>query len=275
MAEAPDSDPETRREPSASAGNSLDLSGRVVIVTGGTRGIGRGITEMFMAAGAQAVICARHEPEGDHLPSSSGRTAFFVQADVRESTQAKNVVQSALERYGRVDVLVNNAGGSPAVPAAESSERFITSVVALNLLAPFFCAQAANSAMQSQESGGCIVNIGSVSGLRPSPGASAYGAAKAGLVNLTRTLAVEWAPKVRVNCVIGGLMASGAGDDHYGGADGARAVAGTVPLGRLGTPQDVAGVCLFLASPLASYVSGATIEVHGGGERPAYLSALP
>ncbi len=268
-------DPQAGSDPGPHAPASpLDLSGRVVIVTGGTRGIGRGITEMFMSAGAEALICARHEPAEEDLPSAGGRTACFVAADVRDAKQAEVVVKRALERYGRLDVLVNNAGGSPAVAASEASDRFITSVVALNLLAPFFCAKEANSVMQGQESGGCIVNIGSVSGLRPSPGASAYGAAKAGLVNLTRTLAVEWAPKVRVNCVVGGLLASGAGDDHYGGEEGARAVAETVPLGRLGTPFDVGGACLFLASPLASYVSGATLEVHGGGERPAYLSAL-
>jgi NAD(P)-dependent dehydrogenase (short-subunit alcohol dehydrogenase family) len=123
--------------------------------------------------------------------------------------------------------------------------------------------------------GGSIVNIGSVSGLRPSPGTAAYGAAKAGLVNLTRTLAVEWAPKVRVNCVVAGMIATEAAEDHYGGAAGLAAVAATVPLGRMGTPEDVAGACLFLSSPLASYVSGAALEVHGGGEGPAFLAALP
>ena len=113
-----------------------------------------------------------------------------------------------------------------------------------------------------------------MSGLRPSPGTAAYGAAKAGLINLTRTLAVEWAPKVRVNCVVAGMIATEAAEDHYGGAAGLAAVAATVPLGRMGTPDDVAGACLFLASPLASYVSGAALEVHGGGEGPAFLAAL-
>lgn len=274
MAEADETTSDDRHLTRSAPEDSLDFSGEVVIVTGGTRGIGRGIAEMFMGAGAETLICARNEPDDGGLPSSKGRRAHFVRADVREAKQAAMVVDSALERYGRVDVLVNNAGGSPAVPAAEASERFITSVVALNLLAPFFCAQAANSAMQAQDHGGSIINIGSVSGLRPSPGASAYGAAKAGLVNLTRTLAVEWGPKVRVNCVVGGLLDSGAGDDHYGGSAGVRAIEATVPLRRLGTPGDIAGVCLFLASSLASYVSGATVEVHGGGEPPAYLSAL-
>ena len=127
---------------------------------------------------------------------------------------------------------------------------------------------------RSRRTAGSIVNIGSVSGLRPSPGTAAYGAAKAGLVNLTQTLAVEWAPKVRVNCLSAGLVATEAADDHYGGRRGMAEVAATVPLGRFGTPDDVAGLCLVLASPLAGYVTGANLVAHGGGEWPAFLAAV-
>jgi len=198
----------------------------------------------------------------------------FVVADVRQAEQARAVVAQTMGRFGRLDVLVNNAGGSPAVAAAEASPRFVAQVIALNLVAPFYCAQAANAVMQDQDGGGCIVNIASVSGLRPSPGTAAYGAAKAGLINLTRSLAVEWAPKVRVNCVVAGMIATEAADDHYGGPAGLRAVAATVPLGRMGTPADVAGACLYLTSPVASYLSGSALEVHGGGERPPFLAAV-
>ena len=252
----------------------IDHTGKVVVVTGGTRGVGRGIAEGFLAAGADVVICGRAEPPVDELPTADGRRAVFLAADVRDAEQAASVVTGTTERFGRLDVLVNNAGGSPAVPAADASPRFVAQVVALNLLAPMYCAQAANAVMQATEAGGSIVNIASVSGLRPSPGTAAYGAAKAGLINLTRTLAVEWAPKVRVNCVVAGMIATEAAADHYGGAAGLAAVAATVPLGRMGTPEDVAGACLFLASPMASYVSGAALEVHGGGEGPAFLAAL-
>jgi NAD(P)-dependent dehydrogenase (short-subunit alcohol dehydrogenase family) len=253
-------------------GTVIDFTGKVVVVTGGGRGVGRGITEAFLGAGADVVICGRKEPAEEQLPSAEGRRAVFLTADVRDAEQAASVLSTAAERRGRVDVLVNNAGGSPAVPAADASPRFVAQVVALNLLAPMYCAQAAHAAMQAQ--GGSIINIASVSGLRPSPGTSAYGAAKAGLINLTRSLAVEWAPKIRVNCVVAGLITTEAAQDHYGGAAGIAAVATTVPLGRMGTPEDVAGACLFLASPLASYVSGAALEVHGGGESPAFLAAL-
>jgi NAD(P)-dependent dehydrogenase (short-subunit alcohol dehydrogenase family) len=253
---------------------AIDYTGKVVVVTGGSRGVGRGIAEAFLATGGDVVICGRTEPPGDELPTAGGRRAVFLSADVRDAEQVASVIAATTERFGRLDVLVNNAGGSPAVPAAEASPRFVAQVVALNLLAPLYCAQAANAVMQAAEGGGSIVNIGSVSGLRPSPGTAAYGAAKAGLINVTRTLAVEWAPKVRVNCVVAGMIATEAAEDHYGGTAGLAAVAATVPLGRMGTPQDVADACLFLASPLASYVSGAVLEVHGGGEGPAFLAAL-
>jgi NAD(P)-dependent dehydrogenase (short-subunit alcohol dehydrogenase family) len=253
---------------------AIDFSGQSVVVTGGSRGVGRGITEAFLSAGADVLICGRTEPVLDELPRTGARRAVFVPADVRDPEQAASVVAAATDRFGRLDVLVNNAGGSPAVPSADASPRFVSQVVALNLLAPLYCAQAANAVMQDAAPGGSIVNIGSVSGLRPSPGTAAYGAAKAGLVSLTRTLAVEWAPKVRVNCVVAGMIATEAAEDHYGGPVGLAAVAATVPLGRMGTPEDVAGACLFLASPLASYVSGAALEVHGGGEGPAFLAAL-
>jgi NAD(P)-dependent dehydrogenase (short-subunit alcohol dehydrogenase family) len=261
------------------AGSPFGFAGQTAAVTGGTRGIGRGIAEAFLAAGADVVVCGRSEVAADDLPSATGpdgavRTAVHLVADVRDAAQAASVVTGTVDRFGRLDVLVNNAGGSPEADAATASPRFSTSIVTLNLLAPLFCAQAANAVMQEQDSGGSIVNIASVSGLRPSPGTAAYGAAKAGLINLTRSLAVEWAPKVRVNCVSAGLVATGAADDHYGGAEGSAAVAATVPLGRLATPADIAPLCLFLASPeLSAYVSGANLVAHGGGEWPSFLSA--
>jgi NAD(P)-dependent dehydrogenase (short-subunit alcohol dehydrogenase family) len=135
-------------------------------------------------------------------------------------------------------------------------------------------AQAANRVMQGQDDGGAIVNISSVSGTRPTPGTAAYGAAKAGLLNLTQTLAVEWAPRVRVNAVIAGLIATEQAHLFYGDEAAQARVAATVPMGRLGTPADVAAACLYLSSPAASFVTGAALPVHGGNERPAYLSAV-
>lgn len=250
----------------------VDLSGASVIVTGASRGVGRGIAERFLAEGAGVVICARREP--DVLPASGGREALFVAADIRDPAAAETVVGAAVDAHGRVDVLVNNAGGAPPADAHNASPRFHEAVVRLNLLAPLHVSQQANAMMQQQETGGSIVNIGSVAGLRPAPRAAAYGAAKAGLANLTRSLAQEWAPRVRVNCVTAGPVTTEDNVAHYGGEAGVAAVGATIPLGRMCDPDDIANACLFLVSPLARYVTGANLVLDGGGERPAYLGAV-
>jgi NAD(P)-dependent dehydrogenase (short-subunit alcohol dehydrogenase family) len=249
----------------------LDMSGRVVLVTGGARGVGSGIARCFLSAGAEVVVCGRTEP--DSVPESSGRSAQFLTADVRDPDSVDALVAGTVERFGRLDVLVNNAGGSPPADSATASPKFSRAIIELNLLAPLVCSQRANAVMQGQPDGGAIVNIASVSGVRPSPETAAYGAAKAGLLNLTQTLAVDFAPKVRVNAVTAGLIVTEQSHLFYGDEAGIAAVGATVPLGRMGTPDDVAGVCLFLASPLAAYLSGANILVHGGGEMPAYRGA--
>jgi NAD(P)-dependent dehydrogenase (short-subunit alcohol dehydrogenase family) len=250
---------------------AIDLDGQVVIVTGGGRGVGRGISERFLDAGAQVVVCSRTRPES--LPSNDEGEAAFVACDVREPDQIDRAVAEVKERFGRLDVLVNNAGGSPYAEAATASARFSESIVRLNLLAPLFFAQRANALMQGQAEGGSIINVASVSGVRPSPGTAAYAAAKAGLLALTQTLAVEWAPKVRVNAVTAGLIRTEQAHLHYGDEQGIASVGATIPLGRMGEPRDVGDACLFLASTLARYVSGASLLVHGGGELPAFLGA--
>lgn len=247
----------------------LDYSGTSVIVTGGTRGIGRAIAGAFAGRAASVVVCGRTELEPGSLPDG----VVFVAADVREPEQFEPVVRAALDAAGHLDVLVNNAGGSPPSDAATASPRFHEAIVRLNLLAPLHCSQQANAVMQGQGGGGAIVNVGSVSALRPSPGTAAYGAAKAGLLSLTQSLAQEWAPKVRVNCVSAGPVLTDDTELHYGGPEGAAAVAATVPLGRMCEPADVADACLFLASPLARFVTGANLVLDGGGDRPAFLTA--
>lgn len=250
---------------------ALDFTGKSVIVTGGGKGVGKGITEVFLAAGANVLICGRSEPED--LPGANGRQAVFFPCDVRDYEQIEACVDAAVEQFGRLDVLVNNAGGAPYAEAATASPRFSEAIIRLNLIAPLNFSQVANRVMQTQESGGCIINIASVSTIRPSPGTAAYGAAKAGLVNLGTSLAVEWAPRVRVNALVVGLTQTEQSHLHYGDEEGIAAVGATVPLGRMAVPQDVGNACLFLASPLASYVSGTNFAVHGGGEKPAFLSA--
>jgi NAD(P)-dependent dehydrogenase (short-subunit alcohol dehydrogenase family) len=235
---------------------------RVVLVTGGTRGLGAAIAAAFGAAGADVVVCGRTPPEGD------AKTPWFIKCDVRKPEQVDELVTAVLERYGRLDVVVNNAGGSNYHDAATISPTSFAKVVELNLLAPFYVAQRANAAMQAQEGGGVIVNIGSVSSLRPAPGMAAYGASKAALSNLTRALAIEWAPAVRVNCITAGLIATSDAEARYRPLP---QVAATIPMGRLAAPEDIAATCLLLAAPECSYVTGADLVVDGGGEVPAFL----
>ncbi|MCW2645313.1 MAG: hypothetical protein QOF87_798 [Pseudonocardiales bacterium] len=243
----------------------LGLRDAVVLVTGGVRGVGLGISDVLRGLGATVVTCARRAPEEP--------VEGFLECDIRDPEQVERLVATVVDRHGRLDVLVNNAGGSPSALAAGASPRFHAKIVELNLLAPLLVSQAANVVMQAQPGGGAIVMISSVSGHRASPGTAAYGAAKAGLDNLTASLAVEWAPKVRVNSLAVGMVRTGQADVHYGDESAIAAVGRTVPLGRLGEPDEIGNCVAFLASPLASYVSGATLAVHGGGETPAFLSA--
>lgn len=240
-----------------------DYQGKTILVTGGTRGVGKAIADAYLEAGANVWTCGRHEPE-------TATKARFVAADIRDAAQAETLIAQIKDNDGRFDILINNAGGSPPADAATASPRFSESIIKLNLIAPLNLSQAAFQAMGDE--GGSIVNIASVSGVRPSPGTAAYGAAKAGLINLTQSLGMEWAPQnVRVNAIIAGLIKTEAAQDHYAGDAGILKIEGALPMGRMATPEDIAQACLFLTSPQAGYISGASLEVHGGGEPPSFL----
>ncbi|MFN8719590.1 MAG: SDR family oxidoreductase [Rhodospirillales bacterium] len=253
---------------------SIRLDGRVAIVTGGTRGIGAEITRTLLAAGCEVAVCGRTEPPPGALPAAEGRSAAFWPCDVRRADAVTGFVDAVGRRFGRIDVLVNNAGGSPPADAATVSPRFHESIVALNLIAPIHMSQAVAGWMFRNDDPGAIVNIASVSATRPSPGTAVYGAAKAGLLGLTRSLAAEWGPRIRVNAIVVGLVDTGSDRAPYG-SDAARdAIAASLPARRMGHPRDVAAGVLYLASPMAAYVSGSVMEIHGGGERPVFLDLV-
>ncbi|QHC24037.1 SDR family oxidoreductase [Streptomyces sp. GS7] len=250
---------------------TLDLTGQVAVVTGGTRGVGAGIARAFLQAGAEVVVCARRPP--DAPVTADGRTARFRPLDLRDPPAVREFFARVAAEHGRLDCLVNNAGGTPYRLLGETGAERHARVVELNLTAPLTASLAAYEVMRGQPHGGSVLMIGSVSGTRPSPGTAAYGAAKAGLDNLARSMAVEWAPAVRVNTVVLGMVRTELAALHYGDAAGLTAVGATVPLGRLAEPAEIGDACVFLASDRARYVSGASLLVHGGGERPAFLDA--
>ena len=247
---------------------AVDLSGQVALVTGGSRGIGRGIASVLVEVGATVVTCGRSEAS-DPVDGTEHRVC-----DVRDPDAVEQLISGIVASHGRLDVLVNNAGGAPYALAADSSPRLDDKVLGLNLSAVLAVSKAANAVMQGQPDGGAIVNISSVSALRPSPGTASYGAAKAGVDSLTKTLAVEWGPKVRLNSIDIGLCRTEDTADHYGDDATVAAIEATIPLGRMAEPEEIGRVVAFLASDLASYVSGATLACHGGGEPPVFLHVV-
>ncbi|WP_432156603.1 SDR family oxidoreductase [Streptomyces sp. bgisy153] len=239
----------------------MGLHGKVAVVTGGTRGVGAGIARAFADAGARVLVCARRPPE---MPVAG---VEFAPLDLRDPP----AVRAFFAALPRLDVLVNNAGGTPHRRLTEADAERHARVIELNLVTPLTASLAAHPHLRRAR--GSIVMIGSVSGSRPSPGSAAYGAAKAGLESLARSMAVEWAPEVRVNTLVVGMVRTELSHLHYGGEQGIAAVERTVPLGRLARPADVGAAAVFLASDAAAYISGAALPVHGGGERPAFLDA--
>lgn len=244
--------------------------GKVALVTGGTKGIGLAIVRRLLEDGYAVATCGRTPPAAPIV--AGGREADFTACDIRDAAAAADWVAGVAERHGRIDLVVNNAGGSPQAEAATASPRFSERILQLNLLAPLHVSQAAYPHLKAGN--GSIVNIASVSAVRPSPDTAIYGAAKAGLVSLTMSLAQEWGPQVRVNAIIVGLIETETAEQTYGSLEAQQRIARSLPLGRMGRGTDIAEAVLFLGSPGAAYISGARLEVHGGGERPLFLEIV-
>ena len=249
--------------------NPNDFTGRVAIVTGGGRGIGASIATMLAEAGADLVLAGRRagplEKMAASIVETTGRRCVAVPTDVRHAEQAQRLIDRAHAAFGRIDILINNAGRGTHAPLRNMPVETWNNDVALNLNAAFYCAQAAYPHLKASGRG-AIVNISSLAGVHGTMGVGAYSAAKAGLQQFTRVAAAEWGPHgIRVNCVAPGMIATELAQKGWAktGFD-ASAASQSFPLRRPGHPEEVARAVIFLASDAASYVTGAALVVDGG-----------
>jgi len=242
----------------------LKLSGRVALVTGSTRGIGRAIAESLAKEGALVVVNSRDQQQADEAASELGQGAVGVGADLAAPDGVELLFKAVESQFERIDILVNNAGIPMVRDSLELSLADWQRTLDINLTAPFLCAQRAGRAMLAQ-GGGNIVNIASLTAFAPFPKRLAYATTKAGLVMMTRILAAEWAPTVRVNAVAPGFIKTGLvmGLAAEGKVD-LSALEARTPQRRLGSAQDVANACLFLVSDEAAFITGETLVTDGG-----------
>jgi NAD(P)-dependent dehydrogenase (short-subunit alcohol dehydrogenase family) len=244
----------------------FDLTGKVAVVTGGSRGIGRAVSEGFAAAGADVVIASRKleqcEAAAKEVEAATGRRALPASCHVGRWDDCDQLVDAVYQEFGRCDVLINNAGMSPLYDGLPSvTEELYDKVHAVNARGPFRLSALFGSRM-AEGDGGSIINVTTAGSLRPDSTDLPYAMAKAGLNALTLGLAGAWAPKVRANLVLPGAFDT---DITNAWAPGAKERAGEInPMGRIGRPRDMVGICVFLASEAASYINGAQILVDGG-----------
>jgi NAD(P)-dependent dehydrogenase (short-subunit alcohol dehydrogenase family) len=246
----------------------FSLAGRVAVVTGSGRGIGKGIALGFADAGADVVVLARTVPEIEETATEIrkiGRRSLAIPTDVTQAEQVKNMVKTVVKEFGRVDILVNNAGGGFSAPVLEMSEAGWNAVISLNLHSCFLCSKTVAEVMVKQRNG-CIINITSPAGIMGIPGLAHYGAAKAGIINFTQTLAGELGSrKIRVNAIsCGTILTENLKKVIYPTPEKQAEAAKYILMGRVGQPEDIALAAIFLASDASSWVTGQTFYINGG-----------
>jgi NAD(P)-dependent dehydrogenase (short-subunit alcohol dehydrogenase family) len=250
---------------------SLDifkLDGRVALITGGSRGLGLVMAQALAEAGADVVVTSRTkenaDASADAIAQATGRRTLGIAVDVTDTNMVSGMVQTALETFGRIDILVNNAGINIRKPIEEFDESSWDQVQVTNLKAPFLCCQAVGRHMKERRSGR-IINIASMLGLTALPERSAYCSSKAGLIQLTKVLALEWAPyNVTVNALCPGPFATDLNLPVINNPQANQYFLDHIPLGRWGRPEELKGVITFLASDAASFMTGAAVTFDGG-----------
>jgi len=256
----------TFQKGSISMSDLFDLTGKVALITGGSRGLGRSMALGFAAAGADIVIASRNQASCEAAAAeveALGQKALAYACHVGHWDELQGLADAAYERFGRVDVLVNNAGMSPLYPSLDQvTEELFDKIVGVNLKGPFRLSALVAKRMMDGD-GGSIINVSSTAAVNPSPGSEPYGAAKAGVESLTKSMAAAYGPKVRVNCIEAGPFLTDISKawDLEQFAERAKTA---IPLQRGGQPEEVVGAALYFASPASSFTTGAILAVDGG-----------
>ncbi|CAM4269373.1 3-oxoacyl-[acyl-carrier-protein] reductase FabG [Mycobacterium basiliense] len=241
---------------------SLDLTGRTAIITGASRGIGLAIAQRLADAGANVVLTARTQEAAQAAASEVGDRALGVGAHAVDEDAARDCVDLALERFGGVDILINNAGTNPAFgPLIEQDHARFTKIFDVNLWAPLMWTSLVVKAWMGQH-GGVVINTASIGGMHQAPAMGMYNATKAALIHVTKQLALELSPKVRVNAICPGVVRTRLAEALW--KDHEDPLAATIALGRIGEPVDVADAVAFLVSDAASWMTGETMVIDGG-----------